>query len=126
MMDVNELRPLTDREQRVAAAVRRTFPPDLVLIIISAALGAFGRALVNGYCHTPTGGPEAGSGASYCRSVADASSWLLYVSAGILIAVFARFVFRRLHHARLIAVAAVAIALIVNTVIIYSLPDLGP
>jgi hypothetical protein len=125
-MRSRELQPLTAREERVAELIRR-IPADLVLIVVAAALGAFARLLVNAYCSQPDGAPEGGTaGWNYCRSVAGLPSWLAYVAAAVGIAVVVRLLFKRVAHSRTIALGLVILALIAGTIVVYSLPDLGP
>jgi hypothetical protein len=125
-MSSPQLRTLTAREQRASELLRR-IPADLVLGVVAAALGAFARVLVNAYCSQPGGAPEGGTdGASYCRSVAGLPSWTAYVAAAIGIALIARLLFKRVGHSRVIALAVVLVALVANTIVVFSLPDVGP
>jgi hypothetical protein len=121
------LAPLTPREARVAALLRRVLPADAVLVIAAALLGMLARGLVAAYCHQAPVGPEGGTtGAAYCSSVAGVWSWGAFVVTAIVTVGVVRLLCGQRRFARPVALTTVMLALIVNTIIVNSLQAVGP
>jgi hypothetical protein len=123
-MSSTNLAPLAAREQRVVDALSRVFPAGLGTVAGAAGLGGLGRALVSAYCSSPTD-PSVGAGGSYCASVAHGVSRVLYIAVAVSISMVVITLRRRLRHRHAIALIAVLLALIANTIVVFSLPNLA-
>ena len=121
-MAATELRPLTVREQRAAAVLRRVFPADAVLVAVAALLGTIARGLVSAYCNGPTGGPQGGAAASYCSTVHHGWSWGAFIAAAIAIVAVLRLLGGRRRLRRPLTLGLLVMALVANTAIVLSLP----
>ena len=126
-MPSSRLRALTAREQRVSDFLHRRRVADALLAIAAAVLGAFGRGLVQAYCHSAPSGPVDGtSGAAYCSKVSHPYTWGLFVAVAVVSALGANWLCRRSRYSGRIALLVVLVTVIVNTVAVFSLRDVGP
>lgn len=91
------------------------------MVIAAALIGMVARGLVEGYCHD-TDVLELGRAATgYCSSVDGTWSWGAFVVAAVAITGLVRVVRGSRRFARPVALATVFLALIANTIIVYSL-----
>jgi hypothetical protein len=122
-----QLAPLTDREQRVWNLLRRAVVAEILFLLAAAVQGVLARGLVQAYCRSAPAGPAYDTaGYRYCQTVSPAYTWLLFALAGVVIAqVFLRAAHRRKHR-RGIALLAVLVMLIANTLVVFSLAGTGP
>jgi hypothetical protein len=121
-------RTLTAREQAVWDFVRRGRVSDVLAALAAAALGELACALVQFPCFelpSEAGGRpiEGTPAASYCTRIDHGYRWLAFPALALLIAAFARVTWRGHRYSRRLALGLVALAVIVNTVVVYSLPE---
>jgi hypothetical protein len=119
-----QLRPLTVREQRAADFFRRAWVAEVVLAIGAVTEGTLGRGLVQAYCKSAPSGPLGGSlGAAYCANMRPPYTWAAFIAVAVAGALVAGWLCRRLTYRRTIALVVVFVAVIANTIVVWSLPD---
>lgn len=119
--------PLTDREQRVWNLLRRGVVVEILFLLAAAVQGVLARGLVQAYCRSAPAGPAYGTtGYSYCQTVSPAYTWLLFALAAVVIAQVSLRAAHHRKHRRGIALLAVLVIVIANTVVVSSLADTGP
>jgi len=117
-----ELRPLTRREQRVAAVVRRLVAADAAVIVVAAVLGTVARGIVSAYCSPPGDPVQGGAAASYCSTIGHAWSWFAFIAAAAVIAALPLMMSRRWRLRRQFTLLLVVAALVAHTAVLSLLP----
>ncbi len=111
----------------MADFLRRGWVAEVLLAVAAAALGAVARGLVQAYCTSAHSGPEGGTpGGNYCAKVSPTFSWPVFVAVAVAGALVISQACRRLRYRRGIALAIVFAVMLANTVVVNSLPAVGP
>jgi hypothetical protein len=111
----------------VSDFLHRRWVVQVVFVLAAATLGGLARGLVQAYCHSAPDGPVDGTaGFAYCSRVSHPYSWAVFAVTAVACALIVAWLGRRWKHSRMLGLAVVSVLLVANTIVVFSLPDLGP